>query len=401
MRPSVIGIIAEYNPFHNGHARQIQLAQEKLGSVPVVAVMSGSLTQRGELPLLDKWQRTQLALLGGVDLVLELPVTYVLQSAQHFAEGGVSLLARTGIVTHLSFGCETQDFSLLQQLAEENFTHADLQQALCSGASYAKALETIATAKNTAYGPLFQGSNNLLALEYWKALRRYPTMTALPVARQGIAYNATALATALSSASAIRQTLIKKGCTEALLRNLPPACHSAFQQYWKQRKTGHLVSSLSLLLSYTLEKSSPSTIAAATQVSEGLENILWKNRRVQSLEDFIKRCATRRYSLSRIRRILWQLLLSSENVSFKDAAMQPPQYLRLLGFTQKGQQLLQQIKKEGSLPLLPSIEKNTLKAMSSTQRSQLALDIRATNLYELLHTGRITDKEYKHPPVIL
>lgn len=400
MRPSVIGIIAEYNPFHNGHARQIQLARDQLGPVPVIAVMSGNLTQRGELSLLDKWQRTQLALLGGVDLVLELPVTYVLQSARHFAEGGVTLLAKTGIITHLSFGCETDDFPLLRQLAEENFTHAALQQALNSGISYAKAVEALATAKNPAYCPLLQGSNNLLALEYWKALRRFPEITALPVARRSVAYNAAELTADLPSASAIRLALLKTGCTEAVLRNLPYACHPVFQQYWEQKKNSHPESALSLLLSYTLEKSSPHAIASAAQVSEGLENILWKNRRAQSIDDFIKSCATRRYTFSRIRRLLWQVLLSDDKVSFKDAAAQPPQYLRVLGFTQKGQRLLQQIKKEGALPLLPNIEKDTLKAMRPALRSQLALDIRATNLYELLHTGCITDKEYKHPPVI-
>lgn len=346
MRPSVIGIIAEYNPFHNGHARQIQLARDQLGPVPVIAVMSGNLTQRGELSLLDKWQRTQLALLGGVDLVLELPVTYVLQSAQHFAEGGVTLLAKTGIITHLSFGCETDDFPLLRQLAEENFTHAALQQALNSGISYAKAVEALATAKNPAYCPLLQGSNNLLALEYWKALRRFPEITALPVARRSVAYNAAELTADLPSASAIRLALLKTGCTEAVLRNLPYACHPVFQQYWEQKKNSHPESALSLLLSYTLEKSSPHAIASAAQVSEGLENILWKNRRAQSIDDFIKSCATRRYTFSRIRRLLWQVLLSDDKVSFKDAAAQPPQYLRVLGFTQKGQRLLQQIKKK-------------------------------------------------------
>lgn len=400
MRPSVIGIIAEYNPFHNGHARQIQLAREQLGPVPVIAVMSGNLTQRGELSLLDKWQRTKLALLGGVDLVLELPVTYVLQSAQHFAEGGVTLLAKTGIITHLSFGCETDDFSLLRQLAEENFTHAALQQALNSGVSYAKALEALATAKNPAYCPLLQGSNNLLALEYWKALQRFPEITALPVARQGVAYNATELTANFPSASAIRQELLKMSCTEAVLRNLPPACRPVFQQYWKQKKNSYPASALSLLLSYTLEKTRPHAIASAAQVSEGLENIFWKNRRAQSIEDFIQRCVTRRYAPSRIRRLLWQVLLSDDKVSFKNTAAQPPQYFRILGFTQKGQQLLQQIKKEGALPLLSNIEKNTLKTMSPALRSQLMLDIRAPNLYELLHTGHITDKEYKHPPVI-
>ena len=117
-QPSVIGLVAEYNPFHRGHGHQLEAARALLGPVPVIAVMSGSLTQRGELPLWDKWRRTRLALLGGVDLVLELPAAGSLQSAQGFAFFGVESLAATGLVTHLSFGCEARDPELLLQLAQ-------------------------------------------------------------------------------------------------------------------------------------------------------------------------------------------------------------------------------------------------------------------------------------------
>ena len=171
---AVIGLVAEYNPFHRGHARQLAKARKQLGPAPVIAVMSGSLTQRGQLPLWDKWQRTRLALLGGVDLVLELPVTGSLQSAQGFASFGVETLAAAGLVTHLSFGCETDDPALLLSLSQETFAPDDWQKALADGSSYANAAASLAAARNPAYRELFTGSNNLLALEYLKALHSHP-----------------------------------------------------------------------------------------------------------------------------------------------------------------------------------------------------------------------------------
>lgn len=399
MKPSAIGIVAEYNPFHNGHARQLALIREKTGPVPVIAVMSGSLTQRGELPLLDKWQRAALALLGGVDLVLELPVIYSLQSAREFARGGVEVLAATGIVSHLSFGCETEDFSLLQQLSAEKIAPEKWQQALSSGLSYAKAAETLAVKKNPAYKKIFQGSNNLLALEYVKALQKFPRVTPLPVQRQGSAYGETHLDAALPSASAIRRSLEENGVTETILQSLPPACRAPFQNFIKNKGSQHPQKALDLLLGFTLEKSTPQTIAAACQVSEGLEDLLYKHRRAGSFAALVARCATRRYSPSRIRRLLWQLLLSDASLSFKQAAENSPQYLRVLGFTPTGQKLLHRIKKEGALPLLTSVQKNTLQTASPLFRQQLQLDLRAQNLYELLHTGQITDADYKNKPV--
>ena len=104
-----VGIVAEYNPFHKGHAHQLEEIRKQLGPVPVIAVMSGPVTQRGEAALWDKWSRTALALSGGVDLILELPAAFACRSAEAFARGGVETLAVTGLVTHLSFGCETED----------------------------------------------------------------------------------------------------------------------------------------------------------------------------------------------------------------------------------------------------------------------------------------------------
>ena len=157
---------------------------------------------------------------------------------------------------------------------------------------------------------------------------------------------------------------------------------------------------MDLLLSAALEKASPGLLARWTQVSEGLEDRIWKHRRSGSFAALVEACSTRRYPPSRLRRILWQLLLSSPGLSFREAAAQPPSYLRVLGFTETGRQLLRAMKGTARLPLLTALRKNTLaQAPTPAFRQQLELDLRAQNLYQLLTEGRITDKDYRMQPV--
>ena len=387
---AVIGLVAEYNPFHRGHARQLAKAREQLGPAPVIAVMSGSLTQRGQLPLWDKWQRTRLALLGGVDLVLELPVTGSLQSAQGFASFGVETLAAAGLVTHLSFGCETEDPALLLSLSQETFAPDDWQKALAGGSSYANAAASLAAARNPAYRELFTGSNNLLALEYLnKSQKSYQ------------AYGESQLQRApFPSASALRQEICTRGCTASFLEGLPAPLRPLCQAWYGDTGLPDTEKPLDFFLAAALEKASPSLLASWAQVSEGLEDRIWKHRRASSFAALVKACSTRRYPPSRLRRILWQLLLSSPELSFREAAAQPPSYLRVLGFTETGRQLLRAMKETARLPLLTALRKNTLaQAPTPAFRQQLELDLRAQNLYQLLTEGRITDKDYRMQPV--
>lgn len=400
---SVVGIVAEYNPFHRGHGHQLAEVRRRLGPVPVVAVMSGSLTQRGELPLWDKWQRTSLALAGGVDLVLELPVTCSLQSAQGFARGGAALLAATGVVTHLSFGCEAEDPALLLRLSRERFTPEDWQQALGQGLSYARAAEELAAERDPAYQKLFSGSNNLLALEYLKALEDFPGLAPLPVHRAGTAYGDAALEEGqLPSATALRREILERGLTDAVCDGLVEAEVPLCRQYLAQRQPGYDAERLDALVSWTLETAGPRALARRTQVSEGLEDRIWKNRRAGSFRAIVEACSTKRYPASRIRRLLWQWLLSSEEAPFAVAAREPPRYLRVLGFSETGRQLLRTMKQQAGLPVLTGIQKDTLaKAPGEAFRQQLTLDLRAQDLYDLLTVGQIEGRDHKERPAIV
>lgn len=403
--PSVVGLVAEYNPFHRGHGHQLEAVRSLLGpALPVIAVMSGSLTQRGELPLWDKWQRTRLALLGGADLVLELPVTGSLQSAQGFAFFGVELLAATGLVTHLSFGCEARDPEALVRLSREEFTPEEWRQALGDGLSYGAAAARLASERDPAYGDLFTGSNNLLALEYLRALRPHPEIRPLPIRREGTLYGSRTLdENGWPSASALRQELQCHGFTEAAAGALPPALRPLCRAWWEEGlPLPDRERALDTLLAYALETGSPESMAACTQVSEGLEDRIWKLRRSGGFAALVEQVSTRRYSPSRIRRLLWQYLISGPDCRFRDAAQAGPRYLRVLGMTQTGRQLLRAMKKTARLPLLTGIQKNTLgKAPDPGFRQQLRLDIRAQDLFQLVTEGRVTDRDYKEKPVVL
>lgn len=403
--PSVVGLVAEYNPFHRGHGHQLEAVRSLLGpALPVIAVMSGSLTQRGELPLWDKWRRTRLALLGGADLVLELPVTGSLQSAQGFAFFGVELLAATGLVTHLSFGCEARDPEALVRLSREEFTPEEWRQALGDGLSYGAAAARLASERDPAYGDLFTGSNNLLALEYLRALRPHPEIRPLPIRREGTLYGSRTLEeNGWPSASALRQELQCHGFTEAAAGALPPALRPLCRAWWEEGlPLPDREWALDTLLAYALETGSPEGMAACTQVSEGLEDRIWKLRHSGGFATLVEQVSTRRYSPSRIRRLLWQYLLSGPDCRFRDAAQTGPRYLRVLGMTQTGRQLLRAMKKTARLPLLTGIQKNTLgKAPDPGFRQQLRLDIRAQDLFQLVTEGRVTDRDYKEKPVVL
>ena len=271
MNPAaVIGIIAEYNPFHKGHQYQLSQVRQKFPDAPVIAVSSGSLTQRGEAPIWDKWKRTRLALLGGVDLVLELPVVYSLQSAREFARGAVACLQATGVVTHLSFGCETPNLALLERLAKEQPAKVQWEAALSQGLSYAKAAEQVYGRLNPRYPALLQGSNNLLALEYLRAIGSLaPQLQPLPVLRQGSAYGSTTLEDTLASASALRKALKRDGLTPRAAQQFPEAELPWIRTWLAQGLCGLPEDRLSLLLSYTLECSSPAAIRTACLTSEG------------------------------------------------------------------------------------------------------------------------------------
>ena len=366
-----LGIIAEYNPFHNGHLHQLQESKKRLG-LPVIAVISGSIMQRGEPAFADKWLRASLALANGVDLVLELPAAFCLRSAEHFARGGIKLLQATGIVTHLSCGAENAeiDYSLLARKALSPATQEKLHSYLEKGCSYAKACElALGTYVLSADHP-----NNILALEYAKALLG-TDIRQLTVPRLGNAHQDASIST-LASATAIRKAYAQGADWEMAV---PPATASLLRAH--ASRIGYAETKLWQLLQYRLTASTSQELAEHCCCGEGLENLLQAAARVPSFAEAVAFCTSKRYPSSHIRRLLLQLLLNLPHAYYEQ---ETPAYLRVLGFNDCGRKLLSTMKETATLPVLTKLGKHPWQQQSEAFAQQLRLDLRATDVTELL-----------------
>jgi len=402
----IIGIVSEYNPFHNGHAYQVQKSIQALDADGVIAIMSGNFVQRGFPAIQDKWLRAEMAVKAGVNLVIELPTYYATSSAENFAKGAVSLLEATGVVTHLSFGSEFDDLDCLNRIADAliNPTHIfeeALRTALDKGLSYPTAR---AIALNTALPELshtinINQSNVILGIEYLKALKQLDSsIKPFLVKRMGKGYHDVTLDVAedapFVSATAIREAYFASVAnieTDANYKSKESADMAslnkhletympkvAAQAMFDSPYSAVRIEDFEKLILYELRKSTPEALSKLREVSEGLENKLadasLKSTNYDQLLDAVK---SKRYAMTRINRILLNVLLGIEQETFD---LQTQGYLRVLAFDATGQKILRAIKKNGYLPLITNINKHSDLLKSS---ALLQLDVKATNIYHL------------------
>ena len=371
------GIIAEYNPFHNGHLYHISEAKRLTGR-PVIVAMSGSFMQRGEPAILSKWQRAALAVRCGADLVLELPCAFTLRSAEHFASGGISLLAATSCVDTLCCGAENAkaDYLSLAHIACSEAAQNELQALLSQGKSYAAAWEKIFTAYgNTLVKPL-NSPNDILALCYAKAIVSGGySIQPIYVERRDAGYNSTAISGTLASATAIRQSLAQG--TDSWQLAVPDAVRTALPD------AGYDDSLLWQLICYRLRLLSPEQIAKRTECSEGLENRLKQAADCSSLSEAVAAISNKRYTASRCRRLLLQLLLDAPRAAWQQRSAA---YLRVLAFNDTGRELLRQMKSTASLPVITKLGRGWQfdDKLSANAKAQLALELKATDIWSLL-----------------
>jgi predicted nucleotidyltransferase len=379
------GLIAEYNPFHNGHLWHLQEAK-RITAQPVIVVMSASFMQRGEPACLGKWQRAALAVANGADLVLELPTVFSLRSAQYFAAGAVRLLEATGCVNSLVCGVETPDldFPALARYISSDEAQAALRAYLAQGYGYASACSLLIEKRKDAINrataqtrsEALRMPNDILALEYCKALLKSELQTYF-IKRTDAGYNSDALAGRLASASAIRHAL-RDANNDAWQQAVPTNVRKALldsqagydeKLYWQ-------------LLSYRLRLLSPAKIAERCQCSEGLENLLKRAAAATTLQEALQVCTNKRYSTGRCRRLLAQLLLDLPRAYWEQDA---PAYLRVLAFNDAGRRLLKQMRATATLPLITKLSKQLERAdTGSALKAQLEAELRATELWSLL-----------------
>lgn len=384
----VSGIIAEFNIFHNGHKYLIERAREQ--SDAVVAVMSGSFVQRGDVAIADKWSRARAALLNGVDLALELPTCYALNAAQNFASGGVNTLAALGVVDTLVFGSESGDtdklISVAKMLNHESPEASDLVKAgLAQGLRYPAALENAYSGK--VCGDILSQPNDILAIEYIRAIIRHGcSIKPAAVKRLHAGHHDTKITDSITSASNLRGMLLQgEDITGLIPYSLDDVGYS--KPYSLARLDSAIIAKLRTM--------TPDALRAISEVSEGLEYRIFNAARdTDNFESLAEAVKSKRYTMSKIRRILIAALIDFT----KDIYSPAPDYIRVLGMNKKGAKILKQAKKNCAVPIIT-------KAADYKEKSrQFELDLRATDISALCSGDKpekIAGKDFTHSPIVL
>lgn len=378
----VAGIVAEYNPFHSGHAYLIE-ATRGAGATHIVAVMSGSFVQRGGPACTTKTVRANTAVACGADLVLELPLPYAMATAERFAAGAVGLLGGLGCVDVLSFGSECGDIDLLAKAAGAvlaPYCGEYTKNLLATGVTYARARQK---AVEELYGPevaeVLSSPNNTLAVEYLKQISlRGLRIAPFTVARAGAAHDAQSPKGKFASASHLRN-LLDLESVEALAPYVPA---SAMNVYRSAAAAGlmpfdpHSLNTAVLSTLRHMEKAAFSTLPDVSE--EGLDNRLYDAvRSAVSLDELLSLVKTKRYPLSRIRRLVWNAYLGVP----ADLMLLPPPYARVLSFNKRGMEILSAANKAASIPVSHSLRKLAEKDEACARFA--SLEARATDLYSL------------------
>ena len=380
------GIIAEYNPFHNGHKYHIKKTKEGTGADHVVAVMSGNYVQRGETAILSKWARAETALENGVDLVIELPTIWSIARAQDFAAGAVHILNSLGCVDVLSFGSECGDIGILRHISEilsDKRVEERMQADLDIGMSFAGArAEAVRTYYGDAYYDILNEPNNILAIEYILANSKYenkPDIFTIP--RKGAAHDSLKRSENIASASEIRRMMLEN---EKWSPYVPQSTVDIFERE-KENETGPTpYSKLEFSALCCMRQLAAEDIAETPDVSEGIENRIHEAaQKARTLDELFSFAKTRRYSHARIRRIVLASFLGFT----KDQCEGLPPYIKVLAMNDKGKDILREAKEKASLPIV-------------TKASDIdALGERAKKIYSL--EGMCTDVYSLATPVIL
>ena len=386
----ILGIVSEYNPFHNGHLMHLNYSKDLTKADFTIAIMTGNFVQRGDTSLVDKWTKTEMALKAGIDLVIELPTVYATSSAETFADGAVKILDSLGIVDYLSFGSEIGELgpidAVASVLAREPKDLSNLiTRQLKSGLSYPKARE-IALAQYFGTSPIYteilQNPNNILGVEYLKAIkRRRSHIKAFTVKRDYSDYNSNTVKKGIASATAIR-TMIKN---KKPINKVVP--FETYELLERQAKLGRIIPDLSVFekeIIYTLRRMTLQEIAELPDVSEGLENRIKvavnTHINLQAVIDAIK---TKRYTQTRLQRILVHALLGITQRDINSSKRTIP-YIRILGFNKHGKRIISAIAKENPrLKIIVSVKKFMEASNDTALRNMLAKDIFASNVYTL------------------
>ena len=377
----IVGIIAEFNPFHNGHKYLIEKAKEVTGADTVLCIMSGSFTQLGNIALVDKIKRAKIALQNGVDVVLELPTIYSTASSEYFARGAVTILNSLHCIDYLCFGSETADIEELKQIANklifndkaiwESITD-ELRNGLSFAVSRQNAISKFLTQYETDISSL---SNNILAIEYIKTLIELKS-TIVPIAIKRTEQEN------VTSATNIRNLLEKK----EYVGNYIPGVLPENLVFNKEMYT---------LLKYTIVSKGVNYISKINEVTEGLENKIYSElNNSKSYDEFIQNIKSKRYQLSKIKRIMINILLDITKEDFISLNTDSNVYAHILAIKEdRKKEILSYMNQYANIPILTSINDDVIKNLSTTVGNSISLDIQSTNIHSIISNENI-NKDY-------
>ena len=394
----VLGIVAEYNPFHNGHFYHMQESKKITEADSCICVISGNFTQRGEPSIVNKWVKTYMALCCGADLVIELPTIYSISSAENFASGAIKIFDSLKIVTDISFGAECNDLATLNNIANVFYSEPAnyktiLNHELKRGLSYPMARENAVLMYLNdikRYANVLSNSNNILAIEYLKALKQQKSMIQPNIVpRKNVYYNDQKIVDDFASATAIRKLMLNREYAE--VRKVVP--RSTYQIIGEEYKKNHIILGIKKYekeIIYALRVMPIEEIQNLPDVNEGLEFAIKKAAsETNDIEELIEKVKSKRYTQTRIQRILVYVLLGITKKDMEDSKKMLP-YVRVLGFNSRGKILISEIMNQNpKLNMITSVGKYVNKKMPKNKQltRMLDLDINATNIYTLGYGG--------------
>lgn len=400
----ILGIVSEYNPFHNGHLHHLEVSKQITKTDFSVVVMSGNFVQRGDTSLINKWVKTEMALKAGIDLVIELPTVYAISSAENFADGAIKILNSLGVVDFVSFGSEIGEITPLNDIAnilyrEPKEFSSLITAQLKSGLSFPRAREIainqfFGTSKK--YSEILNNPNNILGIEYLKSLKKHRShIRPLTIKRDYSDYNSTKVKKGIASATAIRTMIENKKNVHYVVP------FETYELLDEEINSGRIIPNLSVFekeIIYTLRRMTLSEIANIPDVSEGLENkIKLAANNFNTLPELIANIKSKRYTQSRIQRILLYALL---NITQKDinSSKRVTPYIRVLGFNKHGKRIISAIAAANpKLKIIVSVKKFVENSNDTTLRNIISKDILATNIYTLGYKKNpIANLDYTH-----
>ena len=398
----ITGIITEYNPFHKGHKYHLDSAIKDTNASHIVCVMSGNFMQRGIPAIVDKWNRTEMALKNGVDLVLELPLVYSISSAEHFAFGSVSLLNSLGIVDNLYFGSEEGRIEPLKQIADvlseepapfQKLLKHHINSGLPFHKSRALALNEYIESKDIK--DILSNSNNILGIEYLKALNILNSkIHPYTLKREGSNYNDNNINHMFSSATSIRKHL-KTGLLNKLQDILPEETYEILYKINSSQSHFIFEEDMFKYIKFKLLTEGAENVKKLPDASEGLNNKIYKEiLNSNSIDELILKVKSKRYTYTRINRILAQYFLGLESYDLLSLAKTPAPYARVLGFTSKGREILREMKEKSSIEIITKVPRNNIS-------HHMELDILGTKAYSILNPSINPIDDYLKGPVII